>query len=213
VGEVGNALRIYTVHEAKGLEAPIVWLLDANDTQSKTDSYSVLLDWQPNAPRPSHFSLFSDKRGHGAKRARYFDADEAYARREEMNLLYVAMTRAKQALLVSGNGEPAETSWYGRIAHVVERDANPLSGRGGQRCRRAGKITRERGCRIAAPVPDRKTGLAHHAGTAARHLAARIAATVGPAQYCRRQGCASGTVRHPGRRDEHPLATGPGIAC
>jgi ATP-dependent helicase/nuclease subunit A len=126
VGEVGNALRIYTVHEAKGLEAPIVWLLDANDTQSKTDSYSVLLDWQPNAPRPSHFSLFSDKRGHGAKRARYFDADEAYARREEMNLLYVAMTRAKQALLVSGNGEPAETSWYGRIAHVVERDANPL---------------------------------------------------------------------------------------
>jgi ATP-dependent helicase/nuclease subunit A len=126
VGEVGNALRIYTVHEAKGLEAPIVWLLDTNDTQGKTDSYSVLLDWQPNAPQPAHFSLFSDKRGRGAKRAPYFDADEAYARREEMNLLYVAMTRAKQALLVSGNGEPAETSWYGRIAHAVKRDVNPL---------------------------------------------------------------------------------------
>jgi ATP-dependent helicase/nuclease subunit A len=126
VGEVGNALRIYTVHEAKGLEAPIVWLLDANDTRQKADSYSVLLDWQPNAPRPAHFSLFSDKRGRGAKRAPYFDADEAYARREEMNLLYVAMTRAKQALLVSGNGEPAETSWYGRIAQVVEQGSNPL---------------------------------------------------------------------------------------
>jgi ATP-dependent helicase/nuclease subunit A len=126
VGEVGNALRIYTVHEAKGLEAPIVWLLDANDTQGRTDSYSVLLDWQPNAPQPAHFSLFSDKRGRGAKRAPYFDADEAYARREEMNLLYVAMTRAKQALLVSGNGEPAEISWYGRIGHAVKRDVNPL---------------------------------------------------------------------------------------
>lgn len=126
VGEVGNALRIYTVHEAKGLEAPIVWLLDTNDTNSKADSYSVLLDWQPNASRPAHFSLFGDKRGRGAKRAPYFDADEAYARREEMNLLYVAMTRAKQALLVSGNGEPAETSWYGRIAHAVKQDANPL---------------------------------------------------------------------------------------
>ncbi len=126
VGEVGNALRIYTVHEAKGLEAPIVWLLDANDAQGKADSYSVLLDWQPNAPRPAHFSLFSDKKGRGAKRAPYFAADEAYARREEMNLLYVAMTRAKQALLVSGNGEAAETSWYGRIAHVVEPTANPL---------------------------------------------------------------------------------------
>jgi ATP-dependent helicase/nuclease subunit A len=103
-----------------------VWLLDANDTQSKADSYNVLLAWQPNAPRPAHFSLFSDKRGRGVKRAPYFDADEAYARREEMNLLYVAMTRAKQALLVSGNGESAETSWYGRIAAVVAQRDNPL---------------------------------------------------------------------------------------
>jgi len=126
VGEVGNALRIYTVHEAKGLEAPIVWLLDANDTQQKADSYGVLLDWQPNAPRPAHFSLFSDKKGRGMKRAPYFDADEAYARREEMNLLYVAMTRAKQALLVSGNGEVAETSWYGRIAQVAGQHSNSL---------------------------------------------------------------------------------------
>ncbi len=126
VGEVGNALRIYTVHEAKGLEAPIVWLLDGNDTQNKADSYSVLLDWQPDASRPTHFSLFSDKRGRGVKREHYFDADEAYASREEMNLLYVAMTRAKQALLVSGNGELAASSWYERIAQVVEQRDNPL---------------------------------------------------------------------------------------
>jgi ATP-dependent helicase/nuclease subunit A len=126
VGEVGNALRIYTVHEAKGLEAPIVWLLDANDAQRKADSYGVLLDWQPNAPRPAHFSLFSDKRGRGAKRAPYFEADETYARREEMNLLYVAMTRAKQALLVSGNGEATEESWYGRIVAAVQPSENSL---------------------------------------------------------------------------------------
>ncbi len=127
VGEVGNALRIYTVHEAKGLEAPIVWLLDANDTQRKTDSYSVLLAWPPNAPRPAHFSLYTDKRGRGSKRTGYFEADEEYARREEMNLLYVAMTRAKQALLVSGNGELVATSWYGRIAAAVSEQPNPLS--------------------------------------------------------------------------------------
>ena len=126
VGEVGNALRIYTVHEAKGLEAPIVWLLDANDTHHKTDSYNVLLAWPPNESRPAHFSLYSDKRGRGAKRSPYFEADEAYAQREEMNLLYVAMTRAKQALLVSGNGELAETSWYGRVAQVVVQHSNPL---------------------------------------------------------------------------------------
>ena len=127
VVEAGNTLRIYTVHEAKGLEAPIVWLLDANDAQRKADSYGVLLDWQPNAPRPAHFSLFSDKRGRGASRAHYFDADEIYARREEMNLLYVAMTRAKQALLVSGNGERIEGSWHDRIASGMKVvGENPL---------------------------------------------------------------------------------------
>ena len=126
LGDVGNALRIYTVHEAKGLEAPIVWLLDNNDTQQKTDSYNVLLDWQPDVSSPEHFSLYSDKRGRGAKRAAYFAADEAYARREGMNLLYVAMTRAKQVLLISGNGEAMDNSWYGRIAQATEQGSNPL---------------------------------------------------------------------------------------
>ena len=137
MSEAGNVLRIYTVHEAKGLEAPIVWLLDANDMQQKADSYSVLLDWQPNAPHPAHFSLFSGKRGRGTKRAPYFDADEAYAQREAMNLLYVAMTRAKQALIVSGNGKDEDReanrkalSWYDRIAAVVIEQQNPL-GRSG----------------------------------------------------------------------------------
>ena len=125
--EAGNTIRIYTVHEAKGLEAPIVWLLDANDTPHKSNSYSVLLDWPPDDCKPRHFSLFSDVRGRDVSRTGYFDAEEEYARQEEMNLLYVAMTRAKQALLVSGNGEMVETSWYGRIAAVVgQQGDNPL---------------------------------------------------------------------------------------
>ncbi len=116
-GKTGEAaLRIYTVHEAKGLEAPIVWLLDANDMQVRTDSYGVLLDWQPEEPRPAHFSLYGDKAGRGSARAPRFEAEEAYARRESMNLLYVAMTRARQVLIASGNGALAEGSWYDRIA-------------------------------------------------------------------------------------------------
>lgn len=128
MGQIGNALRIYTVHEAKGLEAPIVWLLDANDTRGKPEGNGVLLDWPPAAPAPQHFSLYGDKHSRGEKRLHYFDAEDAYARREEMNLLYVAMTRAKQALIVSGHGELDEHSWYGRIAAITQETANPLIG-------------------------------------------------------------------------------------
>jgi len=133
VGEVGNALRIYTVHEAKGLEAPIVWLLDANDTRTKHDGYAVLLDWPTHSTRPVHFSLYATTASCGKKRQPMFAAEEVYARREGMNLLYVALTRAKQALLVSGNGKNAETeekknvlSWHDRIAQWAGSADNPL---------------------------------------------------------------------------------------
>jgi ATP-dependent helicase/nuclease subunit A len=133
VGEVGNALRIYTVHEAKGLEAPIVWLLDANDSRSKNDGYDVLVDWPTNAARPAHFSLYAAQSAQEKKRQHLFEAEERYAQREGMNLLYVAITRAKQALLLSGNGKNAETeekknvlSWYDRIAQLHTPADNPL---------------------------------------------------------------------------------------
>ncbi len=135
LGVAGDAVRIYTVHESKGLEAPIVWLLDANATHDKSESYGVLLDWPAEAARPAHFSVFADIASRGKQRAPWFEAEERLQTREEMNLLYVAMTRAKQALLVSGNsrGEEKELnkkvpSWYDRIAAVVPEVTNPLGG-------------------------------------------------------------------------------------
>jgi ATP-dependent helicase/nuclease subunit A len=128
-GDVSNALRIYTVHGSKGLEAPIVWLLNSHAAQKKEDSYGVLLDWQPEEPTPSHFSLYTTKKERGKKREDYFDAEAAFAAREDLNLLYVAMTRAKQALIVSGcaNSRAAD-SWYERIARALgETDPSPTA--------------------------------------------------------------------------------------
>ena len=45
LGTAGDAVRIYTVHESKGLEAPIVWLLDANAEKKNREGNDVLLDW------------------------------------------------------------------------------------------------------------------------------------------------------------------------
>ncbi|MEQ1534209.1 MAG: UvrD-helicase domain-containing protein, partial [Sideroxydans sp.] len=119
LGTAGDAVRIYTVHESKGLEAPIVWLLDANTEKKNRDGNDVLLAWSPHEERPAHFSLYTDQASRGKKRAPLFELDAAQQAREEMNLLYVAMTRAQQALIVSGNQGAKETkqiTWYGRIA-------------------------------------------------------------------------------------------------
>ncbi|MBU1776671.1 MAG: PD-(D/E)XK nuclease family protein, partial [Gammaproteobacteria bacterium] len=121
------------VHESKGLEAPIVWLLDANAEKMNRDGNDVLLDWPTHEPQPLHFSLYTDQASRGKKRAPLFEQDAAQQAREEMNLLYVAMTRAQQALIVSGNskGEDKEEkkktlSWYDRIAEVGGEQQNPL---------------------------------------------------------------------------------------
>ena len=130
LGTAGDAVRIYTVHESKGLEAPIVWLLDANAEKKSRNGNDVILDWPTHEPQPLHFSLYADQASRGNKRAPLFEQDAAQQAREEMNLLYVAMTRAQQALIVSGNskGEDKEEkkkaqSWYDRVAAVIPAQA------------------------------------------------------------------------------------------
>ncbi len=131
LGTAGDAVRIYTVHESKGLEAPIVWLLDANAENKHKEGNDVLLDWPTHEIQPQHFSLYTDQASRGRKRTPLFEQDAAQQAREEMNLLYVAMTRAKQVLIVSGNskGQDKEEkkkapSWYDRIAAVVGEQKN-----------------------------------------------------------------------------------------
>jgi ATP-dependent helicase/nuclease subunit A len=121
-------VRILTIHSAKGLEAPIVVLVDANHSEPARDDCGILCDWPQDADAPTHFSCFGRKDERGAARDELFAAEEAFRQQEDWNLLYVAMTRAKELLIVSGvagtrNARPdgaVEGSWYQRIQAVPE---------------------------------------------------------------------------------------------
>jgi ATP-dependent helicase/nuclease subunit A len=118
-----DAVRILTIHSAKGLEARVVVLMDANHSDPVRDDIGILCDWPQDADAPTHFSAFGRASERGAARERLFAEEEEFKEQEDWNLLYVAATRAKELLIVSGvasriNAQPdgcAEGSWYARL--------------------------------------------------------------------------------------------------
>lgn len=115
-------VRIMTIHGAKGLESPFVIILDANNTVGAQEHSGVLLDWSPHERSPAHLSMYT-KSGLTFPRRQIWDEEERIYQRENWNLLYVAMTRAKQGLWISGVAKEPSTnnptglnqkSWYAR---------------------------------------------------------------------------------------------------
>jgi ATP-dependent helicase/nuclease subunit A len=123
-----DAVRILTIHGAKGLEAPIVILADANHSKPARDDCGILCDWPEDADAPVHFSCFGRKDERGAARDALFEAEETFRQQEDWNLLYVAATRAREILIVSGvvgtqgalEDGCIEGSWYHRLLAVPE---------------------------------------------------------------------------------------------
>ncbi|QWD91436.1 exodeoxyribonuclease V subunit beta [Polynucleobacter sp. MWH-Braz-FAM2G] len=115
-------VRLMTIHGAKGLESPFVIILDANHTVGASDHSGVLLDWSPNDRSPSHLSMYT-KASLTSPRSKIREEEELISQNENWNLLYVAMTRAKQGLWISGVAKEPTTnnptgidqkSWYAR---------------------------------------------------------------------------------------------------
>ncbi|MEM1376717.1 MAG: double-strand break repair helicase AddA [Pseudomonadota bacterium] len=127
-----EAVRIMTVHGAKGLEAPVVFLVDdctAPHNAGKTDRVVMLQPntlanemthplpaWNRGGARSSIMEAVAD-----AKR----DADEEEYRR----LLYVGMTRAADALYVVGHTtkqeppKPGDLRWHQMVLSALQDSA------------------------------------------------------------------------------------------
>ena len=128
--EAAGRVRILTIHGAKGLESPIVWLLDANSTPRGQSAWDILIDWPPEQASPTHFSFFGKKETRPAILEALFSAEAAANEREESNLLYVALTRAKQVFIASGiegTASASATTPYAQLNTALEKLGNPLA--------------------------------------------------------------------------------------
>lgn len=90
-----DTVRIMTVHGAKGLQAPIVFLADASATQSLFNSQRDLL-WANQIP------FWTSKPGEDNALNAAYAAHAKAAIDEYYRLLYVALTRAEDELYVTG---------------------------------------------------------------------------------------------------------------
>jgi ATP-dependent helicase/nuclease subunit A len=118
----GDQVRILTVHGAKGLQAPLVILPDT--TSMPRDDDGLLWDDDPATGRP--IPIWTPRKEfHCAATRRIRDKDRRLRREEYNRLLYVALTRAEDRLVVCGTkpkrGAPDEACWYSAIARGFAR--------------------------------------------------------------------------------------------
>jgi ATP-dependent helicase/nuclease subunit A len=124
-----DAVRIMTVHGAKGLQAPVVILADATrDVPGDRDGFVALNPDDSTAKVPVYYGGKAGRVGAIAERAD--EADEA-GLQEHWRLMYVAMTRAEDMLFIGGalpsarGDKPVpvpDDSWYALIDRAMDKN-------------------------------------------------------------------------------------------
>lgn len=120
---LADAVRVMTIHASKGLEAPAVFLVNtACKAPDRHAGWQV--DWPSSAERPTRMLLIGRQDSRDRLSADMVAAQAQREAREALNLLYVAVTRARQYLFVSAFEQKRikpELSWYGALRSAAER--------------------------------------------------------------------------------------------
>ncbi|MGP1282754.1 MAG: double-strand break repair helicase AddA [Parasphingopyxis sp.] len=119
-----DAVRVMTVHGAKGLQAPLVILADATFDPDLARSRTVdfeLADDRPPVPLP-----YPRKAEQVDALADAVERQKAADREEHWRLLYVALTRAEEQLVIGGSLGPRnrddapQNSWYAAVERAMD---------------------------------------------------------------------------------------------
>ncbi|TAK97274.1 MAG: DNA helicase UvrD [Aquabacterium sp.] len=113
-----DAVQLLTIHGAKGLEAKVVFMVDTDPEPARKDSYALMVDWPESDERPRRCAFIRSQSNPPPSLASTLEEDHAANLREELNALYVALTRAREQLVFSRTqprGTP-EGSWWQRLA-------------------------------------------------------------------------------------------------
>ena len=112
IGEHEDVVRIMTVHKSKGLEFPVVLLMGMGQAQTGKDKRSILLtDGELGAAlRCMDMELHTQRETLLGRAIALRKDDEALA--EEIRVLYVAMTRAMNRLILMGRLRGDIPAWW-----------------------------------------------------------------------------------------------------
>jgi ATP-dependent exoDNAse (exonuclease V) beta subunit len=117
---VGDVVRIMTIHAAKGLEFPVVIIGDINYQRKSTED--LLMD-----PDLGVFPTLTDDDGAGSAMFRLLQKTELDQEDAESDrLLYVAATRAKEKLLLSGSFKLTKYNRPGWLKGWLKKLSAPL---------------------------------------------------------------------------------------
>ncbi|MEP4293713.1 MAG: double-strand break repair helicase AddA, partial [Rhizobiaceae bacterium] len=117
-------VRIMTVHAAKGLEAPIVFLVDKSSPAFLAQHAPSLYGWSEENQETCYLWV-PNKEDHCDKTRMLRDEEKRRAEEEYRRLLYVGMTRAKDRLIVCGyrgSKSPGTPNWHAMVCAALEPD-------------------------------------------------------------------------------------------
>ena len=132
-----NEVRMMTVHGAKGLEAPVVFLVDPGSEPVASSHLPKLVRHARPNQVPALLWVQSKKSGFAtSEQSVALEQEKRVREKEYRRLLYVGMTRARDRLYVcgyAGKNGPSQGCWHNLVDRALRPTATPIVVHGTER--------------------------------------------------------------------------------